>query len=184
MGKKEFLEILGERLAEELPRNLVISNLQYYENYIEGEVRSGRKLQDVMEELGDPVMIAHTIINTETGESFQGYAEEGEFVEIPPEEEPVYEQSAAYEEKEVEYTHLHTQSEEEYASGEQQNEQTGNQKLKVFSSRLGGFAAILIVLLILGAVLMLLGGIIGALLPILLPVILILIVVNLVKKNR
>ena len=72
MGKREFLEILGERLAEELPRELVINQLQYYEAYIEGEIQKGRKVSEVMDELGDPILIAHTIINTETGESFQG----------------------------------------------------------------------------------------------------------------
>lgn len=180
MGKREFLEILSERLSEELPRSMVIGHLQYYEDYIESEVRAGRAMSEIMEELGDPVMIAHTIINTETGESFQGYAEEGEFVEIPSEEEvsqePVYE--------EVEYTHLHTESEAEYQSKEIAGESKMDQKMRNISVNLGGFAAIALVLLIVVGILMLIGGIIGALLPILIPLLLIMFVVSLVTKRR
>ena len=62
MGKREFLEMLGAKLIEELPRSLVLSHLQYYDEYISNEVRNGKKEAQVMEELGDPVMIAHTIM--------------------------------------------------------------------------------------------------------------------------
>lgn len=183
MGKREFLEVLGGRLAEELPRSMVISQLQYYEDYIDGELAKGRKLADVMEELGDPVMIAHTIINTETGESFQGYAEDAEYVEIPQEEsvqEEPYQQRAAFKEKEVEYTHLHTENEEERQAREYE-QQAAVQKRKFNVGCLVVGIAIVAVLLV---VLSLVGSLVSALLPILLPVIVIFMVFSFVFGRR
>lgn len=175
MGKREFLEILSGRLAEELPRELVIGHLQYYENYIEDEIRKGRNISDVMEELGDPVMIAHTIINTETGESFQGYAEDVEYTELPKEEsQPVYE------EKEVEYTHLHTENEEERQAREY--ERNADVQKKGFNT--GCLIAAVAGILVLIGVLSLVGSLISILLPILLPIIVLFLVFSFVFGKK
>ena len=83
MNKTEFLEILGGKLSEELPRALVISNLQYYESYINGAVRGGKKEQTVMDELGDPGLIARSIIDAQVGADYNGaqYAEDAVYTE-------------------------------------------------------------------------------------------------------
>lgn len=177
MGKREFLEILGERLAEELPRELVINQLQYYEAYIEGEIQKGRKVSEVMDELGDPILIAHTIINTETGESFQGYAEDAEFVEIPSEDEP---EQVDFEEEDVEYTHLHTENEEERQAREY-DENAGVQK-KGFNT--GCLIAAIVGVLVLIGVLSLVGSLISILLPIFLPVIVVVLVISLINGRK
>lgn len=178
MGKREFLEVLGERLAEELPRELVINHLEYYENYIDIEIQKGRKASEVMTELGDPILIAHTIINTETGESFQGYAEDAEFVEIPSEDEP---EQVVYEEEDVEYTHLHTENEEERQAGEY--EQNSAVQKKGFKA--GCLIAAIVGVLVLIGILSLVGSLISILLPILLPVIVVVLVISLVgRKNN
>lgn len=78
MNKLQFLEVLSEKLSEELPRSAVLSNLEYYKNYIDVELAKGRSEETIMEELGDPYMIARTIIDAQTGEAFseQKYAED------------------------------------------------------------------------------------------------------------
>lgn len=63
MNKKEFLEELRETLSFELPEAMVRSNVAYYASYIDGEVRKGRTHADVFEELGEPSLIARSIID-------------------------------------------------------------------------------------------------------------------------
>lgn len=178
MGKREFLEMLGDRLSEELPRELVYSHLQYYESYIDEEARKGRKVSEIMEVLGDPIMIAHTIINTETGESFQGYAEDAVFTEIPKEESE--QQQTVYEEKEVVYTHLHTENDKE-AYAKVHEKSTDVEKRSFPTGCL--IATVVAIVLVIG-VLTIVGSLIGALLPILLPVILVFLLVSLLLGKR
>jgi uncharacterized membrane protein len=62
MTKQEFLEGLQERLLEEGADVLVPENLNYYDSYIEEEKQKGRTEEDVLEELGNPVLIARSIL--------------------------------------------------------------------------------------------------------------------------
>ena len=62
MTKQEFLEGLRERLLEEGADVLVPENLNYYDSYIEEEKQKGRTEEDVLEELGNPVLIARSIL--------------------------------------------------------------------------------------------------------------------------
>jgi len=71
MNKAQFLELLSQKLSEELSCADVISHLSYYESYINEEIARGRAEEDIMAELGDPYMIARTIIDTHTGEAFE-----------------------------------------------------------------------------------------------------------------
>lgn len=63
MNKREFLRQLEDALAFELPEGMVRKNYEYYSAYIDGEQRKGRRLEDVMDELGDPALIARSIID-------------------------------------------------------------------------------------------------------------------------
>lgn len=63
MKRSEFLTELREDLAFELPERLVKENVDYYNNYISEEVRSGRSEQQVLEDLGDPRLIARSVID-------------------------------------------------------------------------------------------------------------------------
>lgn len=62
MTKQEFLQGLEERLTAEGAFQLVRENLDFYGNYIDGEVAKGRTEEEVLEELGDPSMIGRTIL--------------------------------------------------------------------------------------------------------------------------
>lgn len=63
MSKREFLQKLREYLSYELPESYVDSNVRYYSDYIDNEVKNGRKRDEVLEDLGDPQLIARTIID-------------------------------------------------------------------------------------------------------------------------
>ncbi len=66
MTKQEFMEKLRLALAGKVPGNIVTENLQYYEDYINTEVRKGKSEAEVLASLGDPRLIARTIITAST----------------------------------------------------------------------------------------------------------------------
>lgn len=67
MGRQEFLDGLRTALSGEVSPAVIRDNLNYYEGYISGEIQKGRSEEDVMGELGDPRLIARTIIDTSGG---------------------------------------------------------------------------------------------------------------------
>ena len=62
MNKTEFLEELRASLEGDVPGAVIAENIGYYDNYISGEIASGRNPEEIFEELGDPRLIARTII--------------------------------------------------------------------------------------------------------------------------
>ena len=64
MSRTEFLHALQGRLAETLPREKVEENVRYYDSYIIEEMRKGKTEEEVIKELGDPLLIAKTIMDT------------------------------------------------------------------------------------------------------------------------
>ena len=69
MNKKEFLDILYEQLSGQMLEGNVAAHVQYYRNYIEEEQRKGRSEDDILNELGDPHLIARTLLDTEAAAS-------------------------------------------------------------------------------------------------------------------
>lgn len=67
MTKREFLEELKEVLSEQLPQNQVAEHVSYYKNYIEEHQRSGSSEAEILNMLGDPRLIARTILDTTPG---------------------------------------------------------------------------------------------------------------------
>lgn len=63
MDRREFLEGLRSYLEPEVSAEIVRDNINYYERYITEEVIKGRREEAVVEELGDPWVIAKTIID-------------------------------------------------------------------------------------------------------------------------
>lgn len=64
MNKQEFIDRLRNALNGRVAPNLVQENINYYEDYINTQVRMGRSEQEVLENLGDPRLIAKTIVET------------------------------------------------------------------------------------------------------------------------
>jgi len=61
MTKKEFLDTLADSLAGNVPAAEIEENIRYYRDYIED---SGQPEDKVLEALGDPHLIAKTIIDS------------------------------------------------------------------------------------------------------------------------
>lgn len=78
MNREEFLQGLQSALSGAVPPGVLQENLRYYDDYIRTEIRNGRTESQVMEELGDPRLIARTILDTTPG------AEEGSYEEYRP----------------------------------------------------------------------------------------------------
>lgn len=76
MNKQEFIDRLRAALNGKIPASQVDENIDYYNDYINVEIRKGRTEEDVMESLGDPRLIARTIIQT-NGTSSTAYGGNG-----------------------------------------------------------------------------------------------------------
>lgn len=75
MDRNEFLDILREQLVGNMQEGKAAAHVRYYEDYIQSQVRGGRPEQEVLEELGDPRLIAKTLIDTDGGSVQEDYGE-------------------------------------------------------------------------------------------------------------
>ena len=73
MNKQEFVDRLRMALNGRVSPGLVMDNVNYYEDYINTEIRKGRTEEEVLESLGDPRLIARTIIQTNGSDNRSGY---------------------------------------------------------------------------------------------------------------
>ena len=62
MTKNEFTETLRRHISSVGDYNFVNETVEYYQNYIEMEMRAGRTEEEVLDELGDPRLIAKSIM--------------------------------------------------------------------------------------------------------------------------
>ena len=65
MTKKEFLNILYEQLSDQMPEAKASAHTQYYHDYIQDAIKRGQKEKQVLDSLGDPRLIAKTLIDTD-----------------------------------------------------------------------------------------------------------------------
>ena len=75
MNRTEFLTILRNQLAGQMQEGKAEAHIRYYEDYIQSQVRKGRTEEDVLGELGDPRLIAKTLIETEDSQPQAGYGQ-------------------------------------------------------------------------------------------------------------
>lgn len=68
MTKVEFLEKLRIELSSGVSPQVLQDNLSYYSQYIDDEVSKGRSEKEVLDELGDPWILAKTIVDAQTEE--------------------------------------------------------------------------------------------------------------------
>lgn len=78
MNKQEFIDGLRRSLSSINDYTFVNDTISYYENYIESQIRMGKPEAEVMEELGDPRLIAKSIKATHVSEdeSQQTYSQD------------------------------------------------------------------------------------------------------------
>lgn len=65
MNRIEFLAQLRKALETELDGRSVKEHIDYYDDYIRGEVEKGQSEEEVLEHLGDPWALAKTILLSE-----------------------------------------------------------------------------------------------------------------------
>lgn len=68
MNKVEFVEQMRRSLSSIDDYTYVNDTIAYYENYIESQIRMGKSEEQVMQELGDPRLIAKSICASHTSE--------------------------------------------------------------------------------------------------------------------
>ena len=64
MNKEEFIENLRRALSVSLDYETVNKHIAYYEEYIMMELKNKKSEEEVLELLGDPRLLAKTIVNT------------------------------------------------------------------------------------------------------------------------
>lgn len=62
MNRAEFISTLRSALTGKVPANMVEDNVRYYEEYIDAELRQGKSEDEVLKSLGDPRLLAKTVI--------------------------------------------------------------------------------------------------------------------------
>ena len=159
MTREEFLKKLKEALENDLSGRIVQENVSYYESYIIEEIRKGRTESEVIEELGDPWIIARSIIDMAEGE--------------PGTREAYYESAKSSSRQE--------RKADRYAGGMGNN---GN--IHVFSMD-SWWKKLLVILGVIGIFLIIIaviGGIFSLLMPIIVPVLCIALIFRLISGLR
>ena len=72
MTKNEFLSILRDSLAGNVPSDVINENISYYKDYIENNDKTESQ---VLDELGDPRLIARTLLDTDVDNGQLDYEE-------------------------------------------------------------------------------------------------------------
>lgn len=155
MTRREFLRGLEEALQMDVPQSVIRNQLAYYDQYISDEIAKGRSEKEVLDELGDPRLIARTIEDaTEAaGESYT---------------------DADYRDSGSSYTNTYS----DVPGEERRGPFSGNRGMHFETSSTMGCLLLSIILIV---VLGIIGTIVGALLPILTPVIAVLLIYWLIK---
>lgn len=83
MDKREFLEKLTHALAGQVSASVIEENIRYYSSYLDEQTQNGKTAAQVLEELGDPRLIARSIIEANGGE-VSGFAEDSDIDQTPP----------------------------------------------------------------------------------------------------
>ena len=128
MTRQEFLEALSTRLSEEKSTSEVLGLIQYYQGYIDGETARGRTEEEVLDELGDPVLIARTLLEAPSSSSgFFGAYQDGLRDSY---EEGAYEGSHAktHEELMEEIANVRQRTEARYAASRAASEEAAHGK--------------------------------------------------------
>ena len=63
MNKEEFLNILRQSLSGEVANQIIDQNVRYYDSYISAQTL--QEEAEIIDRLGDPRLIAKTIIEAE-----------------------------------------------------------------------------------------------------------------------
>lgn len=149
MIKDEFIKELRSALSGEVNLEDLNENIQYYDQYLSQEQQKGRTIDEIVDEIGHPRLIARTIIDTSSNvSSASSYYDEHMDEDIP------------------------------------NNRTDKNRKRTLRKAKIGIWAAILIILLVVIGTIAILGRMIHYFAPILIPLLLISIAVRLLTRRQ
>ena len=174
MTKEEFLEGLKRALFSTGSQSLIEYNLDYYSSYIDGEIAKGRSMDEVMNELGDPRLIANSIKVAE------GYS--GVFVGL---EDEVIDGNAGDYKENSDFEFNNKGFDKDY---EESHEENGAFKIYNMTGK-SLILPLIIALAVLILVVVVIVAVFSFLAPVLLPIIAVLIALGIIKgiidnKNR
>lgn len=177
MNKLEFINRLRAALNGRISPEQVAENVNYYEDYINTQIRMGRSEQDVLATLGDPRLIARTIIETSgQGSSNAGYGN-GAYTNSTNSSYTNYNGSYQQNSRQGAYSGGYRSS---YGSaGSDYNEYQSGRGSKRF--RLPGWLWAIIVILLMVVILNAVFSVVSYFLPILFPILLVLFLVKLFR---
>lgn len=161
MARSEFLAKLKEALENDLNGRIVQENIEYYNSYIMDEVSKGKSEETVIAELGDPWIIARSIIEMAEGTERNGDGHS-------PYEEQRRPKSSG-------------QTYEQNYKGQSNGPRVHMLGLDTWWKKLLLILGIAGVLLIVIAVI---GGIVSLLMPVILPLVLVMFVIRLLGGRR
>ena len=177
MTKQEFLDGLSTVLSESGSQKLISDNRLFYEEFIDVEVKKGRTEEAVLGELGDPRLIANSILQAE---GVRDVFAEGTKIytayDTPDGDPTTFAQGREYRGK----------SFEEQKADEEKKEQRMDKVRKAGSSVRSILFIILGVSIVLGIVALIIfaaGGILSILGPVLIPLIIIGLLFRLFRRN-
>lgn len=98
MNKMEFLTTLRNSLTGRVSIGVVNDNVKFYENYIYSEVAKGRTEEEVLQSLGDPRLLAKTIITSQSAEEDRVHTYSG-FYDATEDNAYTYQESSSSYEK-------------------------------------------------------------------------------------
>lgn len=64
MRKTEFLKEMANKLRERMTKAEIDEQIRYYSDYIASETAKGKSEAEVINQLGDPILLARTILST------------------------------------------------------------------------------------------------------------------------
>ena len=73
MSRQEFLQRLRDALTGEVQGNVIEENIRYYDEYIRTEASRGATEEEVIDSIGDPRLIARTIIDASEDAGDESY---------------------------------------------------------------------------------------------------------------
>lgn len=153
MNKAEFLYALQGRLAETLPREKVEEHIRYYDSYIMEGISKGMTEEETVSRLGDPLLIAKTIMDT-SDESVR--------------QRVIYEDGS---------TSQYSETEDRW---EDQRPQIHHFKIQ---TKGGCLLAAIILIVVVALILWLVGSVVSFLLPVLVPVAVVVLVISYMKQK-
>lgn len=156
MTKYQFLDTLRTALNGKVSQELLAENMRYYEDYINTEIRKGKNEEDVLGALGDPRLIARTIVETKGGSGAW------------------YEESSGSRSR-----NRRSRNGRSDAEDREQGMYSGTRPSLFFRLPLWLWAVILLVVVVL--ILSVVFSVISAILPVLLPILLVLFLVKLFR---